>query len=126
MRPNRRLLTAFAVPTALTALVAFASPARADVPPPSLLLSHFETDIPGNTINRDAGWSAPVPGATGNSLWLFGDSGWTGGFWYGTTAAIGPATRGQVPTGLTEILTPPLASPRPSSRGPSGLLPGFP
>jgi hypothetical protein len=101
------------------------SPAAADVPPPSQVRSHYETDVAGHVVHRDAGYSVPIPN-TGNSLWLFGDSGWNEGFWYGTTAAVGPATRGQVPTGLTELLTPPAASSTPSSRGPSGFLPGFP
>src|SRR4051812_50022294 len=92
MRPIWTILTVTAV---LGVALAAVSPAAADVPPPSPVLSHYETDFTGHVVHRDAGYSAAIPG-TGTSLWLFGDSGWNEGFWYGTTAAIGPATRGQV------------------------------
>lgn len=100
--------------------------ARADTAPPSRVLSHFETDVAGNTIDRDAGYSVAEPG-TKNALWLFGDSTWTGGgFWFGTTAAVGPYTAGLVPSGLTEVPAPPAAISAPSSRAPQGFLPAFP
>jgi hypothetical protein len=120
MRLTWSALTVAVVGTALTAV-----PAAADVSPPSPVLSHYETDVAGHVVHRDAGYSAPIPG-TGTSLWLFGDSDWNEGYWFGTTAAVGPATRGKVPTGLTELLTPPAVGGTPSSRGPSGFLPGFP
>jgi hypothetical protein len=122
MRPKKSSLTILA---AASLLVVTAIPAGADVPPPAAPLSLFES-IPGNTVDRDAGYSAAIPG-TNNSLWLFGDSQWTGGgYWFGSTAAAGPYTRGLVPTGLTELLTPNAPSSAPSNRGPSGFLPQFP
>jgi hypothetical protein len=124
MRPNRLSLAMLSVAASATVLLATVSPAAADAPPPALLLSRFES-IPGNTIDRDGGYSVPIPGGN-TSLWLFGDSFWTGGFWFGTTAAVGPHTRGQVPDQLTELTTPPAAAPVPSNRGPSGFLPLFP
>jgi hypothetical protein len=100
--------------------------ARADVAPPSKVLSLWETSASGNNISRDCGFSVRVPGSSNQSLWLFCDSSWSGtssGFWLGATAAIGPYTAGQVPTGLTEIPTPPAAIGAPSNRPPYGFLP---
>jgi hypothetical protein len=100
--------------------------AWADSPPSARVLSLFETSKPGNSIHRDAGFSAIEPGAH-RSLWLFGDSTWTGGgFWFGTTAAVGPYTAGLVPSQLTEIPTPSAAIDAPSNRAPQGFLPRFP
>src|SRR4051812_22667776 len=122
MRPK---MPSLAVLAAASLLVVTAIPAGADVSPPAAPLSRFES-VPGNTVDRDAGYSAAIPG-TSNSLWLFGDSQWTGGgYWFGSTAAAGPYTRGLVPTGLTELLTPNAPSSAPSNRGPSGFLPQFP
>lgn len=113
---------------ALCAAVVAAAPsaARADAPPPSKVLSNFETSAPGNTVNRDCGFSEKIPGVQ-QSLWLFCDSEWSGassGFWLGATAARGPYTPGRVPTGITELPTPPAAiGTLPSSRPPAGFLP---
>lgn len=123
MRLSRPALTLLAV---AGLVLGTAAPSAADVPPPASMLSHFETGTPGNSVDRDGGFSAPIPG-TNTSLWLFGDSFWTGGgFWFGATAAIGPYTAGQVPTGLTEVPTPPAAMSAPNPRPPAGFLPGFP
>jgi hypothetical protein len=119
---------ALALLSAAGLLLTTANAAAADDPPPSAVLSHFETDVPGNTVDRDAGFSAAIPG-TGTSLWLFGDSTWSGSvnwFNFGTTAAIGPATRGLVPTALSEVPTPPATMSAPSGRAPSPFLPTFP
>ncbi len=100
--------------------------------PPARVLSRYETAAPGNAIDRDCGYSAPLPGRPGRSLWLFCDSVWTGtrpGMWLGATAATGPAVPGRVPAALTELPTPsgPAAPPGPavSERAdgpPQGLL----
>jgi len=113
--------------TLCAALVAAVpSAARADVPPPAKVLSNFETAAPGNVASRDCGYSEKLPGLQ-QSLWLFCDSVWSGtssGFWLGATAARGPFTAGQVPTGLTELPTPPAAvGTLPSNRPPAGFLP---
>lgn len=120
-----RRLACLAAATAL-ATAPLVTAAEADVPPPAKVLSLWETSAPGNVVSRDCGFSTRVPGASGQSLWLFCDSSWSGtssGFWLGATAAIGPYTPGQVPTGLTEIPTPTAAINAPSSRPPSGFLP---
>jgi hypothetical protein len=122
MRPNRTVLALLATPALLLSTT---TPATADVAPPALPLSRYEAAAPGNLVSRDAGYSARVPG-TNTSLWLFGDTFWNGGFWFGTTAAIGPYTAGQVPTGLSEVPAPPAAMSNPSSRPPAGFLPLFP
>ncbi|QKG19068.1 hypothetical protein [Actinomadura verrucosospora] len=93
--------------------------------PPARVLSRYETAAPGNTIDRDCGYSTPLPGHRG--LWLFCDSTWKGahpGLWLGATAATGTAARGRVPTDLTELPTPgsPHAS-TPADRPPQALLP---
>lgn len=131
----------FVRPTAVIAasflaisLVAW-SGAAADVPPPSRVVSNYETAT-SNTLQRDCGYSAPLPPSAGNglSLWLFCDTLQVDAagnptppalpFWPGTFAAIGPSTPGQVPTQLSHIPSPP--APRgvlPSNRGPAWFLP---
>jgi len=121
MRLNRTALALLAVPGLL---LGTSSPAAADVAPPALVTTGYETST-GNLVSRDAGYSARVPGTT-TSLWLFGDTFWNGGFWFGTTAALGSYTAGQVPTGLSEVPTPPAAMTNPSNRPPGGFLPQFP
>jgi hypothetical protein len=102
-------------------------PPPTDTTPPARVLSRYETTAPRNTINRDCGYSTPLPGDPGRSLWLFCDSVWSGshrGMWLGVTAAAGPFTPGRVPTALSELPSPPQ---RPADRStgqpPQGLLP---
>jgi hypothetical protein len=86
--------------------------ARADTSPPGQVLSNFETYF-GASLARDCGFSQPLPGEQGTSLWLFCDTPVFGfnsqkqwGFLYfipGSTAAEGPTTRGEVPTDLSEL-----------------------
>ncbi|NKZ09068.1 DUF4185 domain-containing protein, partial [Actinomadura latina] len=100
--------------------------------PPARVLSRYETAAPGNAIDRDCGYSAPLPGRPGRSLWLFCDSVWKGarpGLWLGATAATGPAVPGRVPAALTELPTPSGTAPQPArgpdrgaARPPQGLL----
>ncbi|MCQ0013179.1 DUF4185 domain-containing protein [Actinomadura madurae] len=94
------------------------------------MLSRYETAASGNAIDRDCGFSAPLPGRPGGSVWLFCDTVWTGarrGLWLGATAATGPALPGRVPTGLTELPTPAGAgiAAAPSPPGPGAAPQGF-
>lgn len=110
-----------------------AAPAAADVPP-APIKSNFETYF-GSTLMRDCGYSERVPGSSTENLWVFCDTAvysWNqrpyvdppGGFIPGSTVARGPVTRGQVPTGLSEVPTPPAALPAmPHNNGPSRFLP---
>jgi hypothetical protein len=79
-------------------------------------------DTSTNPISRDAGQSAAY--SSTQSLWLFGDTVQRNGpaFLPGTTAAAGPYTRGQVPTALQELPTPP-AAPSPGRTSPAPFLP---
>ncbi|MFC7532043.1 hypothetical protein [Actinoplanes sp. GCM10030250] len=81
-----------------------------------------EADTASNPISRDAGISAAW--SVRESLWLFGDTSQRNGpaFLPGTTAAIGPYTRGVVPNALREVPTPPA----PHSAGPSAPSPFLP
>ncbi|TQM69252.1 hypothetical protein FHX41_2940 [Actinomadura hallensis] len=126
----RVALIAAAVAVLLGAVVAVAVGTSSSPPgrvPPARVLSAYETAAPGNAIDRDCGFSAPLPGSPGRLLWLFCDTVWEGdrpGLWLGTTAATGPAVPGRVPGELTELPTPhgdPHA--RPSHRRPGGRSP---
>jgi hypothetical protein len=114
---------------ALTSLVVLLVPgaARADVAPPGQVKSAYETSASGNSVNRDCGLSKKLPGSSTQSLWLFCDSVWSGtssGFMLGSTAAVGPFTAGKVPTGISEVPTPPGAiGTLPNSRPPARFLP---
>jgi hypothetical protein len=79
-------------------------------------------DTADRPISRDGGLSAAY--SSTHSLWLFGDTGQRNGpaFLAGTTAAIGPYTRGQVPTALDELPAPP-AAPTPRRVSPALFLP---
>lgn len=79
-------------------------------------------DRPDHRISRDAGLSAAW--SPYESLWLFGDTSQENGtpFLPGTTAAVGPYTRGVVPTGLREVPTPP-APHRAGQTAPAPFLP---
>ena len=108
----RVALIAAAVAVLLGAVVAVAVGTSSSPPgrvPPARVLSAYETAAPGNAIDRDCGFSAPLPGSPGRLLWLFCDTVWEGdrpGLWLGTTAATGPAVPGHVPGELTELPTP--------------------
>ena len=93
------------------------------------LTSRYESTT-GNGIVRDCGYSAPLPGAPGTSLWLFCDTEITSqngrqvsGLILGRgTAAEGPYTQGQAPGTLTELPTPSTATP--STATPGTATPG--
>jgi hypothetical protein len=100
---------------------------------PQSLLSRYESAT-GNAIIRDCGYSVPLPGEPGISLWLFCDTEVTSQDGHqlrslilgrGTTAE-GPYSQGQAPGTLTELPTPGTkrkqgAPPEPFLPAPSGL-----
>ena len=106
----------------------------AGVPRPALVpvpvLSNYERN--GNTIRRDCGYSSPLPGKPGWSLWLFCDTviaslhgGKTERLILGTgTAAAGPYRAGHAPSRLSEIPTPPTPLTLPGLGAPQPFLPG--
>ena len=137
LRPRARgALTAASVAVLLGAAVAVAAgtssspPRPAGAAPPARVLSAYENAAPGNAIDRDCGFSAPIPGRHRRSIWLFCDTVWKGdrpGLWLGTTAAAGPALPGRVPTSLTELPTPagdPHAHPAPTTGPTAGPTAG--
>jgi hypothetical protein len=102
--------------------------AAADAAPPHRVVSHYET-ASGNSLQRDCGFSHRLPSNSSLSIWLFCDtpiassSGSVIGFIPGSTAAVGPFTAGQVPTGLSEVPTPPKAiETLPSNQAPQHFL----
>ncbi|XRQ15155.1 hypothetical protein ACN3XK_30995 [Actinomadura welshii] len=143
LSPARTAAAAAAAVAVLAAVIAVAagtSPeARPGAAPPARVLSAYESAAPGNTIDRDCGYSAPLPGTPRRALWLFCDTVWKGarpGLWLGTTAATGPAVPARVPAALTELPAPagaphspaaptaaPTAGPSPGrARPPQGML----
>ncbi|HEY2238575.1 MAG TPA: hypothetical protein VGI21_07280 [Streptosporangiaceae bacterium] len=115
----------------MAAVAACAGPSRpAPNPAPGLVLSNYERAT-GDTVPRDCGYSSPLPGQSGWSLWLFCDTAVTSDqgtridrLILGTdTAAAGPYRAGQAPTRLSEIPTPPAAAARPSDGAPEPFLP---
>src|SRR5437868_325006 len=89
--------------------------------PPGQVLSNFENHYRANIV-RGCGYSQPLPADPSSSLWLFCDTDvyrfnaqgqWTlSDIISGSTAAEGPATPGQVPTGLAAQLRRELRYPR--------------
>ncbi|CAM3791116.1 hypothetical protein KIPE111705_25095 [Kibdelosporangium persicum] len=91
---------------------------------PVRVTSNFEHHR-GISLDRDCGFSAPL--SRGRTFWLFCDTAWNDGdgrhFIPGSTAAVGTAAPGQIPTDLHELPTPPgrpPASPHPG--GPAQFL----
>jgi hypothetical protein len=124
--PAALLAAALLTTTAIvTVLLHHHPPHPPGAAPPAPVLSRYETAAPGNTIDRDCGYSTPLTGH--RSLWLFCDSTWKGtrpGLWLGATAATGTAAPGRVPTDLTELPTPGTTAPAtaPGARPPQALL----
>jgi hypothetical protein len=131
---SRRLSRSVAVAVvAAGVLCASSVAALADNPPPSQVLSNYENST-GANIDRDCGFSQPLPGDPSSSLWLFCDTAVYGydssGEWgltsfiTGSTAAEGPSTAGEVPTDLSELTTPGTGVPAmPNDDGPEQFLP---
>lgn len=91
----------------------FGGPARAGEPGVGgRVTSNYEA-FWGVRAARDCGYSEPIPGVEGESLWLFCDTtlldqaGVQRGFIVGSTAARGPTRAGITPTALNEVPTPP-------------------
>jgi hypothetical protein len=115
----------------MAAVAACAGPSRPGPgPAPGLVLSNYERAT-GDTVPRDCGYTSPLPGKPGWSLWLFCDTAVTSDkgtridrLILGTdTAAAGPYRAGQAPTRLSEIPTPPAAAALPSDGAPEPFLP---
>src|SRR6266700_4166409 len=118
---TRRVRLGRALACAVTALTSLAAVAACGAgvprPVPVQVLSNYEKN--GNTVRRDCGYSSPLPGRPGWSLWLFCDTviasdrgGNTERLILGTdTAAAGPYRAGHAPSRLSEIPTPPRGSP---------------
>src|SRR6266566_2696521 len=114
---TRRVRLGRALACAVTALTSLAAVAACGAgvprPVPVQVLSNYEKN--GNTVRRDCGYSSPLPGRPGWSLWLFCDTviasdrgGNTERLILGTdTAAAGPYRAGHAPSRLSEIPTPP-------------------
>ena len=135
---RRRALAAGAIAFGCLSLVA-ACAGPAPRPPSWQVLSNYERST-GNAVSRDCGYSSPLPGKPGWSLWLFCDTVVTSvgsrkleGLILGTdTAAEGPYQAGRAPGWLSEVPTPPArptltpaAAPQPFLPVPGGLqLPG--
>src|SRR5690349_10718479 len=130
MRHPFRMRQALAVTAA--ALVALCAACGSGAPPPQRVLSRYEIAT-GRLIVRDCGFSVPLAGAAGRSLWLFCDTVVTTrrGQDVGVpilgagSAAEGPGTAGRGPRALTEVSTPVADGPGPSGMPGTagGLLP---
>lgn len=106
-----------------------AAAAVADSQPPAPLTSNYET-ASGNSLDRDCGWSRPLPGSTSQDFWLFCDTAIDNPpgtvacslcFIPGSTAAEGPFTAGRVPV-ISELPTPPGTPAVPNSNSPQHFL----
>jgi len=129
-----RLARAVAGSCAVVATLAVAACGGAPprpAPSPARVLSNYERAT-GNAVRRDCGYSSPLPGRPGWSLWLFCDTavasvrgGRTEHLILGTdTAAVGPYQAGHVPVRLSEVPTPPTPLALPSAAAPEPFLPG--
>jgi hypothetical protein len=137
-RLRRRALAGCAIAAGCLGMAA-ACAAPAPRPAPWPVLSNYEQST-GNAVHRDCGYSSPLPGKPGWSIWLFCDTAVTSvggrkieGLILGTdTAAEGPYQAGRAPGLLSEVPTPPArpafspaAAPQPFLPAPDGLqLPG--
>src|ERR1700722_11633217 len=115
---------------AVTGTAAVTMAAEVGSAPPAPLVSNYETAT-GNSLDRDCGWSRPLPGSTTQSFWLFCDTAIdsTPGtllcaecFIAGSTAAEGPFSAGLVPDTLSELPTPPATLALPDSNEPEHFL----
>jgi hypothetical protein len=132
-----RVLAGCAITGCLTMVSACTAPAPS--PAPALVRSNYERST-GNAVSRDCGYSSPLPGRSGRSIWLFCDTVVTGAsgrniqrLILGTdTAAEGPYQAGRAPGWLSEVPTPPAplalsrtAAPQPFLPAPNSLrVPG--
>ena len=124
MRRCRRALAGGVIVGCLVVLAACGAAA------PSPVLSNYERST-GDTIRRDCGYSSPLPGRPGWSIWLFCDTAVISGqartikrLILGTgTAADGPYQAGRVPAWLSEVPTPPTRPAGPGSAAPQPFLP---
>ena len=140
-RLRRRALAGCAIAGCLSVAAACSAPAPRPAPhqAQSPVLSSYERST-GNAVRRDCGYSSPLPGKPGWSIWLFCDTAVTSaggrkieGLILGAdTAAEGPYQAGRAPGLVSEVPTPPArpvlspaAAPQPFLPVPDGLeLPG--
>jgi hypothetical protein len=103
---------------------------KAGQPPPAPLVSRYETAT-GNSLDRDCGWSRPLPGSKTQSFWLFCDTAIDSKpgtllcgecFIAGSTAAEGPFSAGLVPDTLSELPMPPARPKLPDSNKPAHFM----
>jgi len=128
VRPRRRALARCLIAGCLIAVAACAGPAPR--PAPSLVQSNYERDT-GAAVRRDCGYSSPLPGKPGWSLWLFCDTVVTGTRGPATdrlilgtdTAAEGPYQAGRAPGSLSEVPTPPAPLELTGGTAPQPFLP---
>jgi hypothetical protein len=113
------------------AAAAASAACQAGVARPALapVLSNYERAT-AHAVGRDCGYSSPVPGQPGRSLWLFCDTevaardGKVDRLILGTdTAAAGPYQAGRPPIRLTELPTPPAPPAGPAAAAPQPFLP---
>jgi hypothetical protein len=109
--------------------------ASAPRPPSSLVQSNYQR-VTGDAVRRDCGYSSPLPGKPGWSLWLFCDTEVTSAGSAGDhgatierlilgtdTAAEGPSPAGRAPGWLTEVPTPPARLALSAATAPQPFLP---
>ena len=121
-RPWGRALAGAAIAGCLGLVAACAAAPPTPRPAPWLVRSDYQR-VTGQAVRRDCGYSSPLPGRPGWSLWLFCDTVVTSAdgraidrLILGTdTAAEGPDQPGLPPGWLTEVPTPP-ARPTPPTR----------
>lgn len=125
-----RTVAAAALATSAGTLAACGHPPPPEPPGPVQLRSGYEISR-GVSLGRDCGYSQPVPGSPGRSIWLFcdtpvftsgktaqGRTAWTlKRFIAGSTAAEAPYTAGHAPGELTELPAPG------TGPGPAGVTP---
>jgi hypothetical protein len=129
-RPTRSFAIAVIVGGAMFAPSVVGS---VDHPLPSQVVSNYENSYPAN-IDRDCGFSQPLPADHSSSLWLFCDTAVyrlkSSGRWAmstfirGSTAAEAPSTPGEAPLDLSELSTPGTGVPAmPNDDAPEQFLP---
>jgi hypothetical protein len=125
---RRRVLKSCLIAGSLLMAVACGTTARS--PGPSPVTSTYE-HATGDGIRRDCGYSSPLPGKPGWSIWLFCDTEVTGAHGRKVerlilgegSAAYGPYQAGQAPSSLTELPSPPARPVFPSAAAPQPFLP---
>jgi hypothetical protein len=128
-----RTVAAAALAVSAGTLAGCGQPAPPGPPGPAQLRSRYEVSR-GVSIGRDCGYSQPLPGSPGRSIWLFCDTPvFTSSknargrtvwglrqFITGSTAAEASSTPGRPPGELTELPTPGTGAPPAGAASPGG------